>query len=486
MATVTYIPESKQSISAMKGLIDYCCQECKTLDELSGEYLISGVNVNGTNAYREFMITKNSYHKTGGMNFYQYVQSFSPNEKVTAEQVHKIGLEFAEKAWPEHEVLVTTHTDAEHLHNHFVINSVNFNDGRKLRQNPKTLKVLRDMSDCICIEHGLSVLKPYEKDGAKLSSREYRTASKGESWKFKLISDIDFVMNRSGSRDDFIKEMNRLGYQITWTDERKYITFTCPNGLKCRDIRLHDEKYLKGVLEYEFTIRRQHTAKQRREYAETEKREDTLRTGTDTLSATGVCNPDRTTQTGEQTFGRCSGVSAEAVSADRGAGDSKRTERPLHRDTGYRGVLYGKYSSESCDSQHEYGGEDANYRRTGWEDAREVYFGLLRNAFQEYREVEQCGRETATENHENNFGYSGVVSGAVGVGMRGILEAGSIIDSTSEDPEERRKRIEAEENASNIGAIIGLAAGILFSDMSDDSELPEELSNEQNDIRMNM
>ncbi len=481
MATITYIPEQKQSISAMKGLIDYCCQECKTLDELSGEYLIGGVSVNGKNAYREFMITKNSYRKTNGVNFYQYVQSFSPNEQITAEQVHKIGLEFAEKAWPEHEVLVATHTDAEHLHNHFVMNSVNFNDGSKLRQNPKTLKVLRDMSDCICIEHGLTVLKPYEKDGANLSSREYRAASKGESWKFKLISDIDFVMNRCGSREDFIKEMNRLGYQITWTDERKYITFTCPNGMKCRDIRLHDEKYLKGVLEYEFTIRQQ-----RREYAETEKCEDTVRTGTDTLSAAGVRSPDRTAQTGEQTFGGCGGVSAEALSADRGAGDSKRTERPLHRDTGYRGVLYGKYSSGSGNSQHENGGEDASCRRTGWEDAREVYFGLLRNAFREYREVEQCGRETATENYENNFGYGGAVSGAVGIGVRGILEAGSIIDSTSEDPEERRKRIEAEENASNIGAIIGLAAGIMLSDKSDDSELPEELFDEQNDIRMNM
>lgn len=486
MATVTYIPESKQSISAMKGLIDYCCQECKTLDKARGEYLIGGVNVNGKNAYREFMITKNSYRKTDGMNFYQYVQSFSPNENVTAEQVHQIGLEFAEKAWHGHEVLVTTHTDAEHLHNHFVINSVNFIDGSKLRQNPKTLKLLRDMSDRICIEHGLSVLKPYEKDGAKLSSREYRAASKGESWKFKLISDIDFVMNRSGNRENFIREMNRLGYQITWTDERKYITFTCPNGMKCRDIRLHDEKYLKGVLEYEFTIRKQHTAEQRSEYFETEKCEDTVRAGTDTLSAAGVRNPDRTAQAGEQAFGRCSGVSAEAVPADRGAGDTERTDRPLHRDTEYRGGLYGEYGSGGGDSQHEYGGEDANYHRTGWEDSRAVYFGLLQGSFREYRDVEQYHRETATGNYENNYSYGGIVSGAVGAGVRGILDAGSIIDSTSEDPEERRKRIEAEETASNIGAIIGLAAGIMFSDKSDDSELPEELSGEQNDIRMNM
>lgn len=241
----------------MKAVIEYCLQQKKVADADSGRRLVSGVNCNGENAFTEFMATKTAHHKKGGMNFYHYVQSFSPNENISAEQVHKIGLEFAEKAWPGHEVLVTTHTDAEHLHNHFVINSVHYENGRKLRQNPGTLTKLRSLSDGICQQYGLSVLEPYKKDGANISSREYRAAAKGDSWKFKLMSDIDFVMNRSGRKNDFMREMQRLGYQITWTDERKYITFTCPNGMKCRDIRLHDEKYLKEVLEYEFTISKQ-------------------------------------------------------------------------------------------------------------------------------------------------------------------------------------------------------------------------------------
>lgn len=270
MATVNFIPESNQSISAMKAVIDYCLQQKKVADEESGRRLVGGVNCNGENSFTEFMVTKNAHKKKGGITFYHYVQSFSPRENVSAAQVHKVGLEFAEKAWPGHEVLVTTHTDAEHLHNHFVINSVHYENGNKLRQNPGTLTRLRTLSDNVCNEHGLSVLKPYKKDGANISSREYRAASKGESWKFKLIADIDFVMNRSGSRADFIREMNRLGYQVTWTDERKYITFTCPNGMKCRDIRLHDEKYLKGVLEYEFTIRKRLTAEHGNGYAEAE------------------------------------------------------------------------------------------------------------------------------------------------------------------------------------------------------------------------
>lgn len=478
MATVGFIPESGQSISAMKAVIDYCLQDKKVADEDSGRRLVGGVNCDGENSFTEFMVTKNAHKKKGGVTFYHYVQSFSPMENVTAEQVHKIGLEFAEKAWPGHEVLVTTHTDAEHLHNHFVINSVHYENGNKLRQNPGTLTRLRKLRDNICDEHGLSVLKPYQKDGANISSREYRAASKGESWKFKLISDIDFVMNRSGSRADFIIEMNRLGYQITWTDERKYITFTCPNGMKCRDIQLHDEKYLKGVLEYEFTIRKRLTAEQRCEYAEAEKRTDGIQTGADSVSAAGVCDPDRTAQAGEQTAIVRSGISAEVVSADRTAGNVGGTERPLHKATEYRKGIYGYDSAGSGDGEPQDGGADAKPRRTGWEESRAVYFELLRNPFKEYRDAGQHDRETAPKNIENYDSHGGIGSGAVAAGLRGILEVSSIIDGTAEDPEERRKRIEAQENASNLGAVIGLAVGILSA--AADSE--EDMTAEENDV----
>ena len=477
MATVSFIPESRQSISAMKAVIDYCLQQKKVADADSGRRLVSGVNCSGENAFTEFMATKTAHHKKGGMNFYHYVQSFSPAESVTAEQVHEIGLAFAKKAWPGHEVLVTTHTDTAHLHNHFVINSVHYENGMKLRQNPGTLTKLRSLSDGICQQHGLSVLEPYKKNGANISSREYRAAAKGDSWKFKLMSDIDFVMNRSGSRADFIREMQRLGYKVTWTDERKYITFTCPNGMKCRDIRLHDEKYLKEVLKYEFTIRKQHTAELGNGYAEEEKRTDAVRTGTDSVSAAGVCDPDRTAQAGEQTAGGRGGVSAETVSDDRTAGDGGGTERSLHPDTEYRGGVYGKDGAGSGNGEPQNGGADEEPRRTGWEESRAVYFELLRNPFKEYRDAGQHGGETTPKNIENYDSHGGIGGGAVATGLRGILEAGSIIDGTAEDPEERRKRIEAQENASNLGAVIGLAVGILST--AADSE--EDMTAEEND-----
>ena len=115
--------------------------------------------------------------------------------------------------------------------------------------------------------------------------------------------------------------------------------------------------------------------------------------------------------------------------------------------------------------------------RTGWEESRAVYFELLRNPFKEYRDAGQHDRETAPKNIENYDSHGGIGSGAVAAGLCGILEAGSIIDGTAEDPEERRKRIEAQENASNLGAVIGLAVGILTA--AADSE--EDMTDEEND-----
>ena len=255
MATISYIQEHNQSAAAMKAVIDYCCQDKKVYDVNTNRRLVSGINCDGENAYKEFMATKKTYHKTDGMFFYQYTQSFSPRENITPEQAHEIALEFAEKAWQGYEVLVATHSDRGHIHSHFVINSVGFEDGLKLRQSPNTLKALRRLSDKICEEHGLSVLKPYDKSGMKMSTKEYRVAVRGQSWKFKLMADIETAMEFSGSRQDFVDNMSSLGYSMTWTPQRKYITFLCPNGMKCRDNKLHEEKFLKENIENELRIR---------------------------------------------------------------------------------------------------------------------------------------------------------------------------------------------------------------------------------------
>ena len=262
MPIVRFIKNEKQNISAMKGSIDYCLQKHKTVDAQTGKRYVSGVNCNGLNAFKEFMTTKLANDAIDGRLFYQYVQSFSPKDNVDYDKAHEIALVFAEKAWQGHEVLVTTHCDRNHVHTHFIINSVSFETGKKLRQNPNTLLSLRKLSDEICQVHGITTLKPYTRQKEKRPlDGEYRAVIKGESWKFALMYVIDNAMKRSGNKKGFIDEMEKHGYKVLWTDERKYITYTCPNGMKCRDIKLHQERYRKEKMDLEFELRRIETEK---------------------------------------------------------------------------------------------------------------------------------------------------------------------------------------------------------------------------------
>ena len=172
-------------------------------------------------------------------------------------EVHAIGLELAQRQFPNFEVLVATHMDTEHLHNHLVVNSVSFQSGKKLHQSAADLQAHRIANDEICVAHGLEILPPPQKQvkQKRMSTREYRSAAKGESWKFRLMNTIDQCMRYAASKEEFISLMESEGYQVRWTDSRKSITYTTPTGMKCRDDRLHEEKYTKEVMEHEFRIR---------------------------------------------------------------------------------------------------------------------------------------------------------------------------------------------------------------------------------------
>ena len=255
MATVTFIRNKKQSAGALGGVKRYVEQEKKTLDP-SGARLVSGQNCTPQFADKEFLATRMVYHKDSPVYFYHYTQSFSPEENITGQQAHDIAKEFAARAWPDSEVLIATHIDAAHIHSHFIVNAVCFESGKMLRQGPNTLKGLREISDEICRAHGLSVLPPnMEQKSNGMSTREYRSADKGQSWKFALMSTIDLCMAYAGNREEFMELMRSMGYAVKWTDERKYITYTTPDDQRCRDNKLHETKYLKENMEHEFAIR---------------------------------------------------------------------------------------------------------------------------------------------------------------------------------------------------------------------------------------
>ena len=255
MATVTFIKYQKQSAGALRGVAQYVSQDEKTLDE-NGSQLISGQNCTPQLVSQEFQATRDMCHKESPVWFYHYVQSFSPDEVITGEQAHQLAKEFAAKAWPDSEVLIATHLDAEHIHTHFIVNAVCWETGKMLRQGPNTLRSLRQLSDELCLKHGFSVLPQQKKKQSQgMGTREYRSAAKGESWKFRLMNAIDQCMCYTSTREDFVSLMESEGYQVRWTASRKNITYTTPQGMKCRDDRLHELKYTKEVMEREFRVR---------------------------------------------------------------------------------------------------------------------------------------------------------------------------------------------------------------------------------------
>lgn len=482
MATVTYIRESKQSISAMKGVIDYCCQDKKVYDEILNQRLISGINCDGENVFSEFLATKKSYKKTDGMNFYQYVQSFSPEENITPQKAHEVALEFAEKAWTGYEVLVATHCDAQHIHSHFVINSVSFENGKKLRQNPNTLKSLRALSDEICRQHSLSTLEAYSKNGIKISTREYRTAVKGQSWKFKLMNDIDKAMNISGSKEDFINAMSIMGYSVTWTGDRKYVTYQCPNKMKCRDIKLHNDKYLKESMENEFRYRQeQYFGKPQ---AEKQQLTDSDRTAfgrneSDFDSVTGQGRRTHPVENGNN-------LSARAVQPNFKHSKYRTDARLSETDFRNRTRVYGNKLEELSDGAEESFGTDSERNQdganaddrvypTGWEDSRRIFEQHL-----EERSGVGIGNSITSEdvNSADNLKMDSN-NGAVLGSINSLAESLSrIIDDESEDEEERRKRIVAEQNGSDIGTLLGLTARLIAGAISKKKILNMKMKNQ--------
>ena len=351
MATVTFIKYAKQSAGALGGVAAYVAQANKTMQE-NGQQLVSGQNCTPPLAVREFLTTRAMHRKESPVWFYHYVQSFAPSERVTGELAHEIAKLFAAKAWPESEVLIATHIDREHIHSHFIVNSVCFGNGKMLRQGPGTLARLRPISDELCAAHGLSVLPRQETKMQRLGAREYRSATKGESWKFRLMNTIDECMKYAADRDAFISLMESEGYAVRWESGRKYITYTTPDGLKCRDNKLHEEKYCKEAMEHAFRIRAEIVSA----------RTQAAQPPADSAADAGTTSRSVSLESGLGANDEIHGCTVVPCgSADRSVGERQQADvAASHADAAGRSAEDGATS----------GADD----RTGWEAEREFFF----------------------------------------------------------------------------------------------------------------
>ena len=234
----------------MKSVMRYVSQVSKTLWD--GQQLVSGIGCQPETAFDEFLSTKLLHHKDGGVMFYHMVQSFLKGANIDPRTAHEAAHRLA-GYFDGCEVLVCTHVDREHIHSHCIINSVNFETGKKVHMADEQIQELCVRNDQICEELGLPKFQRDEQKCSRgMSNAEYYTADRGESWKFELMRVIDECMRYAGSREEFLALLRAEGYTANWSPARKNITYTTPDGRKCRDSKLHMTKYLKENMEVEF------------------------------------------------------------------------------------------------------------------------------------------------------------------------------------------------------------------------------------------
>ena len=197
------------ALHAVNGVLEYAANDLKT--EL--RVYAHGINCSLGKAAEDFMSTKQFWEKTGGRTAYHGYQSFRAGE-VTAEQAHEIGMELARRLWGDRfEVVVATHLNTGHFHNHFVINSVSFQDGGRFYNSKEDYKQLRAMSDQICREHGLSVID--RPQGKKKDYGEWAAEQADRPTRRSLIrEDIDRAIALSVSSRDFVRALEAMGYEL--------------------------------------------------------------------------------------------------------------------------------------------------------------------------------------------------------------------------------------------------------------------------------
>ena len=355
----------------MKSVMRYVSKLSKTLWD--GQQLVSGIGCQTETAFDEFLSTKLLHHKDGGVQFYHMVQSFPKGTDIDPRTAHEAARQLA-GYFEGCEILVCTHTDREHIHSHCIINSVNFETGKKLHMADEQIHELRARNDTICEELGLPKFqKDEQRQSSGMSNAEYYPAAKGESWKLELMRVIDECMRYAGSREEFLALLRAEGYGATWTDSRKNITYTTPDGRKCRDSKLHMTKYLKENMEAEFGYR------------------------TENDNTRNVDAAQKADGRGATAGTQCEGHGAELECDARNAGQAVPAADAVER--GSENAPDEAGSTERFDRD---AGECRKIREAGWEPEREVFFRLQSTD----REYEDCPDRDSERYEETAFGYS--------------------------------------------------------------------------------
>lgn len=191
-------------------VLEYAQAGAKTERQL----FVSGVNCDPATAYEQMQRTKRQFQKTGGIIAFHGYQSFAPGE-ATPEVAHAIGVKLAQELWGERfEVVVSTHLDKEHLHNHFVLNSVSFCDGKRYYDNKASYALMRQVSDRLCEEHALSVIEQPVPGKAKHYGEWKAEQEHRLTWRGLVREDVDRAIASSMTMTQLLSTLQKQGYAV--------------------------------------------------------------------------------------------------------------------------------------------------------------------------------------------------------------------------------------------------------------------------------
>jgi len=245
--TVEGTQEETAQLHKINDVVQYTANDMKT----EQREFVSGINCNEAHAAENFMATKNHWDKTDGRICYHGYQSFAKGE-TTAETAHAIGVELAKRLWGERfEVLVATHCNTGCYHNHFVINSVSFLDGYKFYNSPADYQRMREESDRLCIEYGLSVI--HDPHGRGKNYSEWQAEKNGKPViRGTIRQDIDAAITAASDGKEFIRNMEGKGYEFKFTSEKgtklKWPSVKPPDSPRFFRLERLGEQYSMGAI----------------------------------------------------------------------------------------------------------------------------------------------------------------------------------------------------------------------------------------------
>lgn len=222
--------------ASLKNILEYVGKERQE----ERVYQTTGINISEDyeKAFKQMMITKRVYNKLDGRQYRHHIQSFSP-EEISPKKAHEIAIEFAEKNFKNFDVFISTHIDKEHIHNHFIINTIDRESGMKFRELTQKenetkrekkshefyLENLKKESDKLCLEYGLSVIDRTKKKSINIYDKKEYHALQKKGYKVQLAFSVKDTAMIAKSKEEFIEKMAKKGVTVDWTEKKKHITF---------------------------------------------------------------------------------------------------------------------------------------------------------------------------------------------------------------------------------------------------------------------